>query len=752
MNDTRPSSPETADAVGASGHAKRFRHITTGVAILGLSAAYYASGRFGLSLAFLNASASAVWPPTGLALAALVLWGYRLWPGVFIGAFLVNVTIDGSMLTSLAIASGNTLEALLGAWLVARFCNGLKVFDRAVSVFHFALLAAALSTLVSATIGAISLELGGFVKTAQFWPVWGTWWVGDMVSDIVIAPLLLIWLNKPRFPMDRRLIFEAAAILLAIIVIGQIVFILEHPFGARNEPLEYLAIPPLVWAALRLRQPGAITSAVLMSSIAVLGTKRGLGPFAGSDSNTSLLLMLAFMGTITLTGLALAAVASERRRAEQRLHVQDAVSRILLDAATLQEAAPGILKAFCEIAGWDFGALWHVDRNRNQLCCVDTWCIPAIKIAEFERISRARTFSPEIGLPGTVWTRGTPQWIPNVTQFPNFPRMPYADRAGLRAAFCFPFKLGAEVLGVIECFSREVREPDDSFLRMLASIGSQLGQFVERKRAEQALRESEQRFRSTAEALQRAQAALNQHVETLEQAISDRTATLRETISELEMFSYSISHDMRAPLRAMRSYGSLLREELAGNISPEHADFLDRIVAASERLDRYIRDVLGYSKVARGDFPLDAINLQKLVEELIVQSANLQPPNARVTISGPLPAVRGHVIALRQCISNILSNAVKFVAPDAAPSVRISAESSKGKVRICFQDNGLGIDPKDQERIFGMFERLHAQKEYDGTGIGLAIVKKAIERIGGRVGLESAPGKGSTFWLELPSA
>ena len=728
---------------------KPFARVTAIVGILGLALAYYASGRFGLSLAFLNASASAVWPPTGLALASLVLWGQRLWPGIFIGAFFVNLATTGSAFTSLGIAAGNTLEALLGAWFVVRFINGAKAFDRTTDVFKFAFLAGTISTLVSATIGTTSLQLAGFVKPGQFWPVWATWWVGDLVSDLVIAPLLLIWFSKPFFPLSRRLIIEAVGILLAIITVGQIVFLLKVPFGGSNQPLEYLALPPLVWAALRLRQPGAITSAAMMSALAIWGTRRGLGPFAGSDPNTSLLLLQTFMGTITLTGLAIAAVASERRRALQRLHVQDAVSRILLEAATLQEAAPRILKAFCDVAGWEFGALWHLDRQRHELYCVDTWHVPGLEITQFEHVTRTRRFTPGVGLPGAVWSSGNPEWIANVIHAPNFTRAAHAEKAGLRAAFCFPFNLGAEVLGAIECFSREVRHPDEDFLGILTSIGSQLGQFIERKRAEQQLRESEQRFRATAQELQRAQAALSQHVQSLEQTIADRTANLRETISELEGFSYSISHDMRAPLRSMQSFSRLLREEIGVDITPDQSDFLDRIVAASERLDCLVRDVLDYSKVARGDFPIENINLQKLIEELIAQNVNFQPPNATIVISGPLPIVRGHAVALGQCISNILSNAVKFVAPGTAPSVQIRAELRDGKVRIHFQDNGIGIDPKDQERIFRLFERLHTQKDYDGTGIGLAIVRKAAERIGGCVGLDSTPGKGSTFWLEL---
>src|SRR5438094_6392160 len=164
------------------------------VAIVGLAVVYFFSGRFGLSLAMVNESASAVWPPTGIAFAALLLWGYRLWPGIFLGAFLVNITTQGSVATTLAIAAGNTLEALLGAWAIHRFANGEKVFERARNIFRFVVLTPILSTTVSATLGVTSLTLGGFAQWDQYPAVWLTWWLGDAVGDLIVAPLMVIWL------------------------------------------------------------------------------------------------------------------------------------------------------------------------------------------------------------------------------------------------------------------------------------------------------------------------------------------------------------------------------------------------------------------------------------------------------------------------------------------------------------------------------------------------------------------------------
>ena len=190
---------------------------------------------------------------------------------------------------------------------------------------------------------------------------------------------------------------------------------------------------------------------------------------------------------------------TERKRAEERLRVQHTVAQILAEAATIEEATPRILLAIGECLGWDVGALWRVDREAEALRCVELWHEASIEVPEFERVSREFTFGPGLGLPGRVWSSLEPEYIPDVVPDENFPRAPIAEREGLRAAFGFPILLGGEVLGVIEFFSREIRQPDQELLNVLATIGSQIGQFIERKRGEEALRESEAKFRDYAE-------------------------------------------------------------------------------------------------------------------------------------------------------------------------------------------------------------------------------------------------------------
>ena len=232
----------------------------------------------------------------------------------------------------------------------------------------------------------------------------------------------------------------------------------------------------------------------------------------------------------------------------------------------------------------------------------------------------------------------------------------------------------------------------------------------------------------------------------------ERTADLRESIAELESFSYSISHDLRAPLRAMQSFALILAEECGGQVSPAGKDYIRRIATSADRMDRLVQDVLSYSRVALTELPLARVDVEKLLRGILESYPVFQAPAAQIELEGRFPPVLGAEAFLTQCLSNLLGNAVKFVAPGVVPQVRVWAETGlDGKrVRLLFKDNGLGIETGAHEIIFKMFQR--ASTSYEGTGIGLAIVKKSVERMGGTVGLESKLGHGSTFWLELKRA
>lgn len=284
-----------------------------------LAVVYFVAGKLGLQLAYVNANATAVWPCTGIAVAALLLYGYRVWPGILVGAFMVNLTTMGTVETSIGIAIGNTLEGLAGCYLVTRFARGKEAFARAQDIFKFVLLAGMSATTVSATIGVTTLALGGFANWAAFGSIWYTWWLGDAVGAVVVTPLLLLWWENPRVRWTSEQIAELALLFLGLFSTGWIVF--GKPFHSelKNYPLEYLCIPFLIWAAYRFGRRKAATAICALSGIAAWGTMHGYGPFARESQNTSLLLMQVFVGIVAITTLALAAEVTEHRRSVERV-------------------------------------------------------------------------------------------------------------------------------------------------------------------------------------------------------------------------------------------------------------------------------------------------------------------------------------------------------------------------------------------------------------------------------------------------
>jgi signal transduction histidine kinase len=276
-------------------------------------------------------------------------------------------------------------------------------------------------------------------------------------------------------------------------------------------------------------------------------------------------------------------------------------------------------------------------------------------------------------------------------------------------------------------------------------------------------------------ALQTANRRLADQAGELKRLVAERTEKLRETVADLEGFSYSVAHDMRAPLRGMQGFAQILLDEHADQLDATARSYLDWIASSAVRMDLLIQDVLNYTRVMRSEALLASVDLDKLIRDIIATYPKWQPPKAVIQIEGPLPSVLGHEGFLTQCVSNVLSNAVKFVAPGVTPHIRIWAEersptptptpwppvegkpaaASKNEepvIWVWFEDNGIGIAASDRSRIFRMFERINPADKFEGTGIGLTIVRKAIQRLGGRIDFESEPGKGSKFWMELRKA
>jgi PAS domain S-box-containing protein len=310
----------------------RSRRVALAVAV-GL--VYVLAGKLGLDFAFLHASATPVWPPAGIALAAMLLLGPRIWPIIFAGAFLINVSIAGSIATSLGIAAGNTLEAVVGALLVTRYAGGRNALDRPRDILRFVVLAGVVSTAISATVGVTSLALGNYARWDDYDRIWLTWWLGDMAGDLIVAPLILLWGRAPGLGVLRARWHEAALLAVAVVAVGLVVFGGVLPETTRNRPIAFLCIPVLLWTALRFGQREAVSVIALLSALAAVGTVRGVGPFAAESTNESLLLLQAFMATMAVTMLPVGAGVLQRRRAERVARETEEGLRLAVEAGQM---------------------------------------------------------------------------------------------------------------------------------------------------------------------------------------------------------------------------------------------------------------------------------------------------------------------------------------------------------------------------------------------------------------------------------
>lgn len=342
---------------------------------------------------------------------------------------------------------------------------------------------------------------------------------------------------------------------------------------------------------------------------------------------------------------------------------------------------------------------------------------------------------------------------------------PLLKQAGLTAAVIVPLLADKLHLGFL-CFastSREFIAKEESDL--LTTIGRYLAIAMDRE--------------NTSHELRRTQEQLSDHAQQLEQKVKDRTRRLEETVAELETFTYTVAHDLKAPIRGMSGYTSILLNEMGSSLPAPAHNIVQKLARTTHRMETLAKDLLAFSKVSREDIALARIELEPLLEDLLaVRSAAV---NQAVEIQRPLPAVLGQKDMLQQVMANLIDNAIKFVPPQANPRVRISSEyvaesspntrpgtllfsshhaslsepppnSNRARVRIWVTDQGIGIPPELFQKIFGIFERGVISSAYEGTGIGLAIVARAMQRMGGTCGVESELGKGSRFWIELPAA
>lgn len=706
---------------------------------LALTTAYFIAGKLGLSIRLAHGSATPVWAPTGISLAALMLFGRELWPGIALGAFLVNVTTRVPIAFSLAAAVGNTAAVVVACTMLDT--RRVPLLQRIPEVVRL-VAASLLAPMLSATIGTGTLWLTHVVPWRDVAFTWWIWWLGDSLGFLIVTPLLLAW-ARPAIATREPRGGEAVVLGALLVAVGLAVFS-SRSGGPAGHPLAYAVVPFVMWAALRFGPRGATLATVAVAGISLASIVQGYGPLNRPAQAEVLLQWQVFCAVIGITGLILAAAADVRDRAEASLRFLAEAGEVLASSLDIQRTL-GTVAELASRSLADWVAVDLLEAN-GELARVKVTHRDPAKLAAAEALGRRYPPAPDART-GTRTVLASGRAVCADVTDARLRQLARDDEhlrllldLGLRSYMLVPIPIRAKTVGVISFITAESRRHyDDADLKLAQELARRTGTAIENARLYGESVEAEQAERDRAGGL--------------EQQVRARVRQLQEQNEQMLAFSYSVSHDLRAPVRAIGGYVEALTEDLRGRIGEHDLDYLERIREATRRMDALIQGLLAYSRLGNEQLALELIPLARIVHDALAPlEPILQERRAQVWVqlADDLPMVLGHAVTLVQAIHNLVLNAATFVPAGRDPEITVRAEPRDGHLRLWIEDNGIGIDPEHHQRIFNPFERLHSARDYPGTGIGLAMVKRAVERAGGRVGVESREGAGSRFWIELP--
>jgi PAS domain S-box-containing protein len=659
-----------------------------------LAAAYALAGRLGLALAFVNPSATAVWPPAGIALAAVLMLGPRVWPGIFLGAFIVNELTAGSLATSLLIASGNTLEALAAGYLVNRFAGGRRVFDRVHNIIRF-VLAATAGAAISASIGVATICFFGLGRWQDFGSIWTTWWLGDLAGAMVVTPVILLWAAQPRLDWPAAERVELMLLAVTAAVVGWVVFV------AVSHPLSYLTIPVCVWAAFRFGQREAATVTCALSFLAVWSSARGLGTFAQASPNDSLLLVESFMAVASGVGLTVATAASERRRAEEGLRRSHGELTTRMDQRSRD----------LEVS----------ERRLQTIIDTEPACVKLVS-ADGVLLDMNPAGLAMIGAQDVSQVRGR-RVIDLVHPDDRARFLEMHQQAAGGPAGRLEFRIvgfnGLERWVDSHCVRFDV--PNDTGGKDTAVL-SVTSDITGRKRLEDELRHSQKM-----EAIGLLAGGIAHDFNNLLTSIAGNTDVVLNSFGQDDKRRIDLEEVAKAADRAAALTRQLLAVSRRQMLQPTVIDLNAMVADVQTLLRRTIPESI--------DLQLDL----RPVESIRADRGQIEQVLLNLAINAGHAMPNGGTLRVSTAIVDL----------DDASTERRAPMPTGRYVRLTMSDTGVGIPREAQARIF---EPFFTTKDRDrGTGLGLAIVYGIVKQSGGYIWVDSDVGRGTTFAIFLPS-
>jgi len=666
--------------------------------ILLLALVYFAAAKLGLSLAALHSNVTPVWPPTGIAIASLLMFGRRVWPGVFLGALAANVLTNIPAGSAVGIAVGNTLEAVVAVWLLqrVRWRNSL---DSVADVMRFVGCAAILAPMVSATFGSVSIGLGNPAEWTRFSSLWLTWWIGDGFGALIVAPFILSW----RWPgeLNAEHGMEITVLLLLHLLVVMIVFGGWFPGPVKTYPLDYLCVPFLLWAALKFDLRIVTSAIVLMAGVAVWGAKHGYGPWVQASPNVALILLITFVGTSSLMTLVVSAITNERRKAEAEKSKLG--SELELHRRRIEELVAHVP-----------GVVW------------EAWGKPDAASQRIDFVSSH--VEKMLGYSQEEWLSTPNFWLTIVHPHDK-------ERAAREAAAIFASGQGGT-----------------SRFRWLRKDGKEV--WVEAQSVVVCDETGPVGMRGVTMDITAAVEAEIERAELLERESQAREEA--EEASRLkEEFLATVSHELRTPLNAVVGWSRLVRSGQLDKDGMAHAlEVIERNASAQRQI---IEDLLDVSRIITGKL---RINTQRVDLLLVIHAAidavrpaaEAKEIDLRTHFEAPDTIVRADVERLQQILWNLLANAVKFTPQRGSVDLYLRHHGSLAEIRI--EDTGPGIPAEFLPRIFERFSQADGSstRKHGGLGLGLAIVRHLVELHGGTVWAGNRDGNGgAVLVVSLPA-